>query len=233
MNLVSGNYQELDARDVEAVASKLDDAWKNEAIPLRQWISVVRGEIERFRNGENQRHFDLLIDAIKQTNLERPSLLDVGASSGFYSEILKIAGVDCEYTGLDYSEAYERLAHELFPGINFKVGDARALPFDDASFDIVLSGCVMLHIAEYEKVIEETARVAKHYAIFNRTPVTAKTVFHQKDAYGFPCLEIWFGEDELLALFDKYSLDVVSAENVFSWPEGGGHRTYLLKKRHA
>ncbi len=229
---ISSNYRKLETpEEIADVAKQLDASWKDPVIPMRQWISVVRSEIERYRAGEHQRHFDVLIDAVKRCGLENPTLLDVGASSGFYSEILKLGGVTCRYTGLDYSSAYARMAEELYPGIDFHVADARQLPFEDASFDIVLSGCVLIHVADYEKVIAETARVAKQFAIFNRTPVTLlETTYFEKLAYGVPCLEIHFSHDELLVLFAKYNLEIVSAEDVFTYPEGGGHRTYLLKK---
>lgn len=232
IGLISGNHRKLEPEEVPVIAAELDDAWKSAEIPMRQWVSVVRGEIERYRNGHDYRHFNMLIAALKATGLENPTLLDVGASSGFYSEILKIGGFPCRYTALDYSEAYERMAHELYPGIDFKLGDARSLPFPDESFDIVLSGCCLIHIYEYEEVIQETSRVASKYAVFNRTPVTATTTFSEKLAYGVRTLEVHVGEEELLGLFKKYRLDLISQAEVFTDPETQyGHRTYLLKKQ--
>lgn len=232
VGLVSGNYRKLEPSEVPEVAARLDAAWKHEAIPSRQWISVVRGEIERYRNGEYYQHFDALIRALRLTGLENPTLLEVGASSGFYSEILKIGGFDCRYTALDYSEAYQRMAAELFPSVPFRVGDARALPCADGEFEIVVSGCVLIHVYEYEKVIAESARVASKYVVMNRTPVTGQTTFFEKTAYNVPCLEVWLGEDELLSLFRKYGLELVSQQDTHTDQENHyAQRTYLLKKR--
>lgn len=231
MIAVSTNYRRLSPAEVPAIAAELDAAWKSPEIPLRQWISVVRSEVERYRDGEAQPHFDILVRAMKRTGLVKPTVLDVGCSSAFYKSILEIGGFPCDYTGLDYSEAYERLAKELYPDVKFKVGDARALPFEDSSFDILLSGCVLLHVANYEAVIAESARVASQFVVMNRTPVTVETTFLEKLAYGCRTLEVWFGEEELLGLFAKYGLEVVTAEDVFSDPETQfGHRTYLLRK---
>lgn len=231
MIAVSTNYRRLSPDEVPAIAAELDEAWKSPEIPLRQWISVVRSEVERYRDGEAQPHFDILVRAMKRTGLVNPSVLEVGCSSCFYSEILTIGGFPARYTGCDYSEAYERLAKELYPGAAFKLGDARDLPFDDNAFDVLISGCVLLHTYQYEKVISESARVAKRWVVMNRTPVTVETTFLEKEAYRVRCLEVWFGEEELLGLFAKYGLEVVSEEDVFSDPETQfGHRTYLLRK---
>jgi SAM-dependent methyltransferase len=230
---VSDHYRKLEPEEVPILAAEFDANWKDPSIPQRQWISTVRAEIERFREGESFPHFEVLLRLLKRIPIERPTLLDVGASSGFYREILRIGGFACDYTACDYSEEYERLAKRLFPGIAFKVGDARALPFDDSSFDCVLSGCCLLHIADYEKVIAETARVAKYYTVFNRTPILTadETTFFEKHAYNVPTLEIHFSEAELLGLFDKYGLSLVASEDVFFDEETHyGHRTYLLRK---
>ncbi len=231
---ISDNYVRLEPEDVPARAAELADGWKSPEIPMRQWISVVRGEVQRFREGVPMPHFEILIRALKSTGLENPTLLDVGASSGFYSEILKIGGFDCQYHGLDYSPAYKELAESLFPGIAFTVGDARDLPFDDGAFDVVLSGCCLLHVFEADRVIAETARVAKQYAVFNRTPVLSgdfPTVYWEKKAYGVSCIECHMNEAELLGMFAVHRLEVVSHEDVFWGADNNfGHRTYLLKK---
>lgn len=230
--LVSGNYRKLDREEAARVAVECDAAWQDVAIPMRQWVSVVRGEIDRYRNGHHYPHFEGLIRALKITDLVNPTVLDVGASSAFYNEILAIGGFDCRYTAADYSEAYKKLAGELYPDVPFKVADARYLPFDGGSFDIVLSGCCMLHIYDYPAVIREAARVASKFVVFNRTPVTVDTTFYEKSAYGARCLEIHFGEEELLRLFNENGLEVVLQQDVYSDPENHyAHRTYLTRKR--
>lgn len=231
--IVSTDYRRLDPSEVSAIAAECDKAWQDAAIPLRQWASCVRGELERFRAGERQPHFDILVDMLKQTGLDNPRLLDVGAASGFYSEVIRRGGFSCRYTACDYSPHFARMAEDLFPGIDFKVGDARALPFADNSFEVLISGCVILHVADYEKVISESARVAAKFCVFNRTPVTIETSHWVKSAYGVRCLEIHFGEQELLGLFAKYGLTVVAQKDIFTDKETQyGHRTYLLRKEN-
>ena len=51
---------------------------------------------------------------------------------------------------------------ETKPGkISLVVGDARNLPFQDSSFDLIFSNCVLEHIKEDEKVLAEIARCLK------------------------------------------------------------------------
>ncbi len=230
---ISDSFRRLEPEEVGPLGIELATAWQDPAIPLRQWISVVRGEIERLRQGHSLPHFDVLVRQLKKTGLVNPWLLEVGASSGFYSEILRLLDFPCQYSGLDYSEEYKRLAQELYPAIDFHVGDAKALPFPDGLFDVVVSGCCLLHIAEYPKAIAEAARVASKFVVFNRTPVLmdSPTEFYEKNAYGVRCIEIHFNHSELLDLFAMNGLELVSFEDVSQEPEGAvRYRCYLLKK---
>ena len=46
-------------------------------------------------------------------------------------------------------------------GIDFKVGSLEALPFPDQTFDLVMCGLALTHLAEIGKAISEIARVLK------------------------------------------------------------------------
>ncbi len=230
---VSDNYRKLEPEEVGPLSAELANAWQDPAIPLKQWYGVVRGEIERLRQGHSLPHFDVLVRALRQTKLDNPWLLEVGASSGFYSEILELMDFPCQYSGLDYSEEYQRLAQDLYPLIDFHVADATSLPFPDGLFDVAISGCCIMHIGDYPKAIAEAARVASKFVVFNRTPVLtqAPTEFYEKSAYGVRCLEIHFNHSELLDLFAMNGLELVSFEDVSQKPEGEvRYRCYLLKK---
>ncbi len=230
---VSDNYRRLQPHEVGPLSAELASAWQDPAIPRRQWNGVVRNEVERLRNGHSLPHFDLLVSQLKLTGLDNPTLLEVGASSGFYSEILKILGFQCRYTGVDYSFEYLKLAMELYPDIDFQVADARALPFPDGEFDIVVSGCVILHSAEYGKMISEAARVAGRYVVLNRTPVTVDgpTECYEKRGYGVRMLEFVFSEQELFGIFDSNGLKLLSFGDVPQKSDSAvRYRNYLLSK---
>jgi ubiquinone/menaquinone biosynthesis C-methylase UbiE len=126
-----------------------------------------------------------------------------------------------------------KLADELYPDIPFWIADARSLPFADGEFNIVVSGCVILHSAEYETMISEAIRVASKFAVFNRTPVLtdSPTEFYEKSAYGVRTLEVHFNHIELLELFEANGVKWMSFEDVPQKPDSAvRYRCYLLKK---
>lgn len=237
-SLISTNYRQIYGEEIDRVAEECAEAWQDPNIPARQYELAVRPELEGYRNGRPCAPFDALVKCLRQIPLKvllsRPKILDAGASTGYYSEVLEIAGFHCHYTGLDYSPAFQRLAEKLYPGIDFRVGDCRNLPFHDDWFEIVLSGACIMHVRDYEQVIREAVRVSSRYVILHRTsvmPPDQPTSYFEKDAYGVRCLEIHFNESELLSLFCAHGLRAMFATDVFRQPDGFCHRTYLLEKQ--
>lgn len=230
---ISEHYRELTAAEVDAFYSARELSWQDPSMPRRQYERVVAGELAKFRAGESVLPYTVALEALRMLPaMNNPTLLDVGASSGYYSEVQKIGGFDCQYTGVDYSPHFQRLAGELYPGIHFDVGDACHLPYPHGAFEIVLHSAVLMHVRDYEKAIAEAARVAKSYVIFHRTPVEEKrwTRFFAKECYGIPAMEIHFAPSELLRLFDAYGLSLIDSIDLFLGADGFGHRTYILKK---
>lgn len=236
---VSANYVNLQGEQADAEGQRLRDAWQNNILPQRQ-RDLVDLQLQQYRSGESIDVFDVFVSSLRILPDLAPgaSLLEVGCSSGFYSEVIGIAGLSINYSGCDYSEAFIRLAREKYPSTDFAVEDAVSLHYADHSFDIVVSGCCLLHIPEYTKGIEETARVARQYAIFHRTPVVwgQPERWYRKKAYGVESLEIHFNEPEFLALLSKNGLELIStytlsedSENEFA-TQGSANRTYVCRK---
>jgi SAM-dependent methyltransferase len=61
--------------------------------------------------------------------------------------------------GVDFAPAMIGLARRLHPAIDFRQADAEALPFDDRSFDAVVSNFVVPHLGRPELVVGELVRV--------------------------------------------------------------------------
>lgn len=233
---VSDNYRKLKPEEVDVYADVFGENWRDPDLPRRQYEMVVRDELKSWKEGSPVRPYDRLIWILNSLpasmNHENTRLLEVGAASAYYSDVLKTKGFKYSYTGLDYSEAFEAFAKELYPDVKYQVGDARDLPFEDDSFDIVISGGCLLHIREYPIVIRETLRVARRFAIFHRTPIVwnEPTTFYLKDAYGVPCLEIHFNSHELHGLFTSTGWKVVAISGEPITGEPMAHRSYLLEK---
>ena len=87
------------------------------------------------------------------------SILDVGCGPGYVSAAAVELGALA--VGLDFSAEMIAIAKKMFPGIEFRQGDAQNLPFDAASFDRVLANFALLHLSDPGRAMAEAARVLK------------------------------------------------------------------------
>lgn len=92
-------------------------------------------------------------------------VLEVGASSGeHFAFVPKEPRID-RYVALDVFPGVTnpKLAKQLGDAglVEFVKADASAIPFDDDSFDLVYCTCLLAHVAQPEKVLEEMRRVTK------------------------------------------------------------------------
>jgi ubiquinone/menaquinone biosynthesis C-methylase UbiE len=203
----SSAYEVIDA--AEAARASLD-GWFDRSVAERQDAAFTK-LIAAMEEGRPRRDLTVFAEAIRATGVERGTLLEIGCGSGYYSRVLaRLVGPGIAYTGLDYSEAMIELARERYPDVAFVVGDATALPFGDASFDIAVNGVALMHIPDYAAAVAEARRVARSWCIFHTVPVLARraTTFLRKNAYGSPTIEIILNEDELLGIFAARGLAV-------------------------
>lgn len=232
----STDFVQLSSADLASEADRLRNSWQAVELPARRRVLADR-QLVHYRAVQSVDVFDVLVGAIKK--LPRlsgtGSLLEIGCSSGYYSEVFGIAGLPFTYAGCDYSTAFVEMARKTYPGLQFDVQDAIALAYADERFDVVISGCCLLHIPEYEAAIAETARVASHYVIFHRTPVLPhqSTMHFRKLAYGVETVEIHFGEAEFLALLNKHGLTLMDVHTLDEDVHQGvktAVRTYVCSK---
>lgn len=91
------------------------------------------------------------------------SLLDIGCGPGTITVEFADRLAPGRVVGLDASaEVIARASAEFArPNLEFVVGDAYALPFEDATFDIVHAHQTLQHVADPVAVLREMRRVAK------------------------------------------------------------------------
>lgn len=88
------------------------------------------------------------------------SLLDVGCGTGWFTR--RFADLKLQATGLDPDASWLAWARaHSDPAIHWVVGDARALPFADASFDHLLSIAALCFVDDERRAVAEIVRVAK------------------------------------------------------------------------
>jgi len=90
-------------------------------------------------------------------------VLDVGCGTGSLTFLLAQRPELEAIAGIDYAAPYIEHAtrRNTDPRVSFRVGDAAALPFPDASFDRVLCQLVLHFVPEPERAVAEMRRVAR------------------------------------------------------------------------
>ena len=145
----------------------------------RFWTDTVR----RFRD-----HYRLA---------ETASLLDVGCAKGFMLHDFELLMPKMRLAGIDISEyAYEHAMEDVKPFL--RVGNATELPFEDASFDLVISINTVHNLAQADckRALREIQRVSRGNA--------------------FVTMDAWRTEDERQRLM-KWNLTALTYMHVDDW----------------
>jgi SAM-dependent methyltransferase len=86
-------------------------------------------------------------------------VLDIACGAGYLAHAAALRGAQA--TGMDFSSAQLALARQHYPNLNFEQGDALALPFAEQTFDAVVCGFGMCHVADPQAALNEAFRVLK------------------------------------------------------------------------
>jgi ubiquinone/menaquinone biosynthesis C-methylase UbiE len=87
------------------------------------------------------------------------TVLDIGSGPGHVTGALAKSGA--VVTGIDFSTKMVEVARRHYPEAAFQEADAEQLPFDDGSFEAVVSNFVVHHLARPGVVFREVCRVLK------------------------------------------------------------------------
>jgi ubiquinone/menaquinone biosynthesis C-methylase UbiE len=85
-------------------------------------------------------------------------MVDLGTGGAGYAAA---AGRGAVVVGVDFSAAHLALARREHPTLDFRAGDAGALPFPDASFDAVVSNFGMPHFPDPDGFLRDAFRVLR------------------------------------------------------------------------
>lgn len=129
--------------------------WWDETIP---WVRLLRAMVPG-----RMRHFDAIVG--DWTTLK---VLDLGCAGGFMSEAMAERGANV--TGIDPASLAIKAARDHAAdrrlSISYDVGCGEHLPYETASFDIVLCVDVLEHVADLNALLREMRRVLRPEGLF-------------------------------------------------------------------
>jgi len=166
----ANNVRAFRERLAERIASARDscaefDALRQKRLELRYESTAVDDYDRKYHAsavycGMDQRLADIVAQAAGATPDRPTRLLDLGCGPGSLVRYLRdIPGV--RITGVDLSPEMVRYAKIHHPDVEFHVGDAESIPFDNDSFDVVLCSGMLHHLPRLDVALTEIGRVLK------------------------------------------------------------------------
>ncbi len=142
-----------------------DKNWKTR--PETDYIHWTKGEPENQIQLAFRSHWNLFQEIMKD-KVQGNRVLEVGCGRGSMSAYFADNGYDC--TLLDSSENVIDTAKRIFKNhklnAKFDVGDALELPYQDESFDLVVSIGLLEHFKDIRKPLEEQIRILDKGGLF-------------------------------------------------------------------
>jgi SAM-dependent methyltransferase len=153
-------------------------------------------------------------------NTQKVSTLDVGCGIGNYHHLLsdkfmKLSGVDISSASIDQARSKNAK-------VDYQVYDGRTLPYQDATFDLAFTICVLHHVptSQWQEFAQQMRRVVRPGGlalVFEHNPLNP---FTRKAVNSCP-----FDEDAVLlrkAVTEKLFFDIgfikASTEHIFTMP---------------
>lgn len=90
------------------------------------------------------------------------SVLDVACGTGIVArKAAERVGPQGRVVGVDLNQAMLTVAERVCPGVELRQADVTALPFDDATFDVVLCQMALMFFPDRPAAVREMGRVVK------------------------------------------------------------------------
>jgi ubiquinone/menaquinone biosynthesis C-methylase UbiE len=114
-------------------------------------------------------------------NIKNKKVIDIGCASGTSAMLLAMRGADA--VGIDISpkliEQANNIKKDMGIDVEFKVGDAEKLDFENESIDVCFYGGVIHHFPDKSKCIEECYCILKPQGIFLAIEPNYRDIFQR------------------------------------------------------
>ena len=204
-SLRDGSDDPLLRQDAERVAGVLANRAADQ-----NWADSVAGDMERhYSPGRTW-------EALARTALpllETGDVLDIASGDGVLAELLSPHAK--RYICIDTSARVVAAAGERlrrFPNVEVREGDMHALPFKDASFDLVVLMHALTYSTKPAQAVAEAARVLRRGGRLLLSSLARHEHRSVVEAYGH--VNLGFSEKELRKFAEKAGLEVTSLETV-------------------
>lgn len=145
--------------------NELRDNWKDKW-SFDSWASSYDEDVAKDITGvkmyKNYNHIlDEVFKAATNINKKDMSILDIGVGTGnLAGRFLK---ENYDVTGIDQSREMLNVAKQKYPNLKVRLGEFLKIPFNDKSFDVIVSTYAFHHLNNEQKVmaIKEMFRVLK------------------------------------------------------------------------
>lgn len=142
---------------------------------------------------------------------ETGNVLDVGCDDGTMAILIKEKKPNLNINGIDIQENRECKIHK-------KLYDGKKIPYEDNSFDVVMSIDVLHHTNNIKFLLEEMKRVSKKYIILKDHIIDSRiskwgiSIFDYLSnlPYGIKCTFNYLTEEEWIKYFNELGLKIVS-----------------------
>lgn len=173
-----------------------------------------------------ERQAQVVNDLLDKASVAPRRVLEVGGGHGHLTEDLLKRGYEVVVHGSEevcFTRLYE--LREKYPEkLSFVVGPLLALPFEDKSFDAVISIRLISHVEDTHRFVSELARVAKHQVLVDFAPVGSFNLLYplmfmiKQNIEGSTRTFLRHKASEIRSLFRESNFRVAHMEREFFFP---------------
>ena len=145
--------------------------------------------------------------------------LEVGTGTGWDTILIAKNTLNVQISAVDLSDqmlkfaTYNASREGVDNKISFIKGDAKALPFEDETFDAVFSHHMLHHLSEPEKMLSEIKRVVK-----SDGAIIIRDLIRRSRLMNAICVDL-FGINYNKAMKDEYRKSILAAYSKEEWLE--------------